>query len=547
MSNGEKKTGRQREYDANATLRLSVRGLRPGAATTSIALPSLTRGSVYEPSLQELRPAKIGARKLSAVALTGLKHSEALLPIDPGVECKTVRPASFSQIKALQRAPVRFPAANLQPAKLLAAGAAAVPAPAPAAAPKSAPVERPILPLPRRAAAAAAGASIPAPPMTPPWDDGRRKSLSGTRSEPLWHALFSPESDLLTGDRNKASTDSQTSKLRKSATVKSHSAFDWASAGDIDVEGLTASRTPRNRVKPVARKRYWMWQTVEGVFLSRTFARSLAAVTILLFASTVDVPWRDWLNRQAGNIKQPIATAMDQLSKPIQERAAFQITDEFTNGVEHWTSSRRLNVDPAGWLNMQQGLALNSATTGLTDYRLDFDAKIQNRAVGWIVRAPDTKNFYEFKLFQGGTAANPEYSLARYSMLDGVKTLVAEGIEAPSHLLRPDDFNRISVRVVGESVTTLINGWGVDHWRDGALERGGVGLIADAGESALVRKMTVSGNDDTWGLILYGAIESVRSVQEFFGQGPAPAMILFYRPGGMMTASTAPVFLIQGR
>jgi len=177
-------------------------------------------------------------------------------------------------------------------------------------------------------------------------------------------------------------------------------------------------------------------------------------------------------------------------------------------------------------------------------YAVDFDAKIQSRAVGWVVRAPDTKNFYEFKLFQGGSEANPTYSLARYSMLDGVKTLVAEGIEAPAHLVKSDDFNRISMRVVGANVTTLINGWGVDHWRDGQLKRGGVGLIADAGESALIRQMTVSGNDDTWGLILYGAIESMHSVQEFFGGGEAPAAILFYRPGGMTGGQ--PAFLLQG-
>jgi hypothetical protein len=538
LSNGDNKTGRHREYDATATQRLSVRGTRPGAATTSIALPSVTRGSVYEPSLRDLRPEKSGVRRLTAVALTGIRQSESLLPIHPGVELERVKPASFSHIKALQRTAVRYPAANLQPAKLIDARSAPVQAAKPVLKAKAA----------RAAAGGPAGGSIPMPPMTTPWEDNARKSLTGSRSEPLWHALFSPDSNLNGAEKNEESKEIPAATLRKSATVRSHSAFDWGSAGDIDLEGLTASRPTRQRAKQPVRKRYWMWQTVEGVFLSKTFARSLAAITILLFASTVDVPWNEWVKRLANNVKQPIAAAMDQMSKPIQERAAFQITDEFTNGVENWTSTRRLNVDPAGWLKMQQGLALNSATAGLTDYRLDFDAKIQNKAVGWVVRAPNTSNFYEFKLVQSGTTENPEYSLARYSMLDGARTLIADGIQAPSHLMRPDDFNRISVRVIGESVTTLINGWGVDHWRDSAIPRGGVGLIADAGESALVRKMTVSGNDDTWGLILYGAIESMRSVQDLFGQSPAPAMILFYRPGGMLTTpATTQAFLVQGR
>ncbi|MEZ5366046.1 MAG: hypothetical protein R2748_27865 [Bryobacterales bacterium] len=463
-----------------------------------------------------------------------MRHSEALLPIHPGGRAETVRPASFSQIKALQRSEVRYPAANLQPAKLIATEGIAIPEQT-----KSKSIRSKV----RAAAAAAnsqpAGASIPAPPMTAPWQDDPRLTLSGSRTEPLWHALFAPESDI----KSKAPEPISKKFDLNESKLRSHSAFDWGSAGDIDVGDLT--KTQKTRVKPPAHKPFWLWQSVEGVFLSKTFARSLAAVTILLFASTVDAPWREWLNRQASNIKQPIVTAMDNLSRPIQERAAFQINDEFTTGIDNWASTRSLDVDPAGWLKMQQGLALNTETTNLIDYRMDFDAKIQNRAVGWVVRAPDTDNFYEFKLFQKGTEANPQYSLARYSMLDGVKTLVAEGIEVPSHLAKPDDFNRISMRVMGDNVTTLINGWGVDHWRDGAIKRGGVGLIADAGESALVRKMTVSGNDDTWGLILYGAIESVRSVQDLFGSGQAPAVILFYRPGGI-PASAAPTFLLQG-
>ncbi len=533
LSQGAKNPGQQRE--SNKKARPGDRGSRPGAATTSIALPSLTRSSVYEPSLKGLRPKAKGKRRLAAVALASVRHIESFMPVQPGDAPEPVRPASFSHIKALQRSPMRFPAPALQPAKLIS-GAAAAPAQAPQRAAAATASHKSA-----RAAAAPAGASIPAPPTAAPWQDNR-KSLSGSRTEPLWHQLFSPESK--GGPADSKAESKNEAALALSATARSHSAYDWASAGDIDVEDLTASRVRRKPIEPV-QKRYWMWQAVEGVFLSKTFARSLAAVTILLFASTVDVPWKDWLNRQASNIKEPIVAAMDQFSKPLKERAAFEISDDFTSGVDNWVSSNALNVDAAGWLTMSQGLALNEATTDLTDYRLDFDAKIQSKAVGWVVRAPDTENFYEFKLFQGGTASNPTYSLARYSMIDGARTLVAEGIEAPAHLVKADDFNRISMRVVGESVTTLINGWGVDHWRDDAIERGGVGLIADAGESALIREMTVSGNDDTWGLILYGAIESMHSVQEFFGQGQAPAVILFYRPGGM-TAGAAPVFLLQG-
>jgi hypothetical protein len=83
-------------------------------------------------------------------------------------------------------------------------------------------------------------------------------------------------------------------------------------------------------------------------------------------------------------------------------------------------------------------------------------------------------------------------------------------------------------------ITTLINGWGVDFWQDSRFERGGVGLLADKGESALVRKMSIAGNEDTWGLILYGTLETIKSVQNTFS---APvALRMAPGPAGVNTA-----------
>jgi hypothetical protein len=82
----------------------------------------------------------------------------------------------------------------------------------------------------------------------------------------------------------------------------------------------------------------------------------------------------------------------------------------------------------------------------------------------------------------------------------------------------------------------MINGFGVDYWQDSHYNRGGVGLFADGGESALVRRMTVSGNDDSWGLFLYGTIETLRSVRERVS--PNAAMMLF--PSPLVTANRDP-------
>lgn len=84
-----------------------------------------------------------------------------------------------------------------------------------------------------------------------------------------------------------------------------------------------------------------------------------------------------------------------------------------------------------------------------------------------------------------------------------------------------------------------MNGWGVDFWRDGRFERGGVGLFAGAGESAVVSRLTLTGNDDSWGLFLYGTVETIRSVRARISSPAAIMMapslmsrVVLVSPGG---------------
>jgi hypothetical protein len=134
-----------------------------------------------------------------------------------------------------------------------------------------------------------------------------------------------------------------------------------------------------------------------------------------------------------------------------------------------------------------------------------------------VVRAADTSNYYAFKLVENG--GHDPY-LLRYPVIGGSR----RGgnpvrVELPAKLATAG-FNRVTVRVRGERITTLVNGWGVDFWRDGAIPAGGVGFLSENGETAVVRKLTVTGNDDTWGLILYGTLETLRALEEHFGSGP---------------------------
>lgn len=314
----------------------------------------------------------------------------------------------------------------------------------------------------------------------------------------------------------------------------------------IEDDSVYDSPMPFREYAPSRRSR--PWQAIENFFLSRAFSQAVAVCVLALFVSTLDVPWKNWMDRQVQRIKDPIVAVANNLSRPIKERSAFFIVDDFSNGVSNWLGNRSLSVTDAGYVAVKQGLSLHGDTLDLESYRLDFEAKIESNAVGWVVRAADTDNYYAFKLVEKSASS---FDLLRYTVVEGARD-AAQGvanISVPANLASATDFNRISVRVNDNQITTLINGWGVDFWQNDRFDRGGVGLLADRGESALVRKMSIAGNEDTWGLILYGTLETIKSVQDTF----AAPVALQMEPGpaginaAMMLPATPQPFRLQGR
>ena len=257
------------------------------------------------------------------------------------------------------------------------------------------------------------------------------------------------------------------------------------------------------------------WRTMRRIFSSRRFSQAMATAVLLLFISTLDVPWHGWFSSGIQDAREKLARAVNTATRPIKERAAFFMVEDFQKGIDSWVNSSAISVEQPGVISVE-GLALHAETLNLASYRLDFIGKIQSKAMGWVVRAEDEDNYYAFKLVETGKRAERSYHLERYTVVSGDRKSFSDSLQipVPSRLAQPDDFNRISVRVRDQQITTLINGYGVDFFRDSQLPRGGVGFLSDRGEKALFSRVTVSGNEDTWGLILYGTLETVRSIRE---------------------------------
>ena len=287
-----------------------------------------------------------------------------------------------------------------------------------------------------------------------------------------------------------------------------------------------------------ARKTPTTRQRIQAILSDRRVVQIVPALMILvLFATNLGVFDSPWVEKHLHDAEQRLDAALTSVSRPIEDRAAFFIADDFELAGEGspdasrpaesvWTSKlSESGVETSAGTIASGDMWLRQDTLRFTDYRLDFDARITARAVGWMVRAQGYQNHYGFKLVESRNRGAKVFHLERFTVANGIR-LPAESpvrLAVPKDLVRPGAFNRISVRVRDGQITTLVNAWGVDFWRDDRVERGGVGLFADAGESAIVNRLTLTGNDDSWGLFLYGTVETIRSVRDRIS---SPAVIM---------------------
>jgi hypothetical protein len=137
--------------------------------------------------------------------------------------------------------------------------------------------------------------------------------------------------------------------------------------------------------------------------------------------------------------------------------------------------------------------------------------------MGWVIGAADERNYYAFKLEEVKSKQGKKYRLVRYLVSQGdVAGANRVQVDLPVEL-NQENFNRISVRLRENRIATFINGTGVDYWQAEEPPHGGVGFFTEGNETAFVRRVEVSGNEDTWGLFLYGFLELLEDAKGFVG------------------------------
>lgn len=277
---------------------------------------------------------------------------------------------------------------------------------------------------------------------------------------------------------------------RKKLTSKSARAIREAE----DLYGFDDIHIPLRAITEVKREE----KTERRAGFGATILFAVAVVMVLAVLS------RSPMGAPAGHTVSPLpSTDLQQgqggfgrlIANLIQTGGSRTLRADFRSGLSDWQGLKSMASEwrPVGGDVRPTSLRLWRPSSSLSNYEFEFMGQIEHKSMDWAFRAADLHNYYATKLVMTGPGPMPNAGLVRYVVLDGRER---ERIELPLPLTidRGVDY-RVRVSVRGNRFLTSVNGQVVSSWTNNLLSRGGVGFFSDAGESALLKWVTVSERD----------------------------------------------------
>ena len=162
-------------------------------------------------------------------------------------------------------------------------------------------------------------------------------------------------------------------------------------------------------------------------------------------------------------------------------------------------SSPGMIVGGGGWTttwgsdspnNKGKQISIYRPSMPMTDYRFEFRGQIEKKALGWLFRASNPKNYYVMKLESIKGGPNPLVALIKYAVIDG-KEQTRTQVMLPFEV-KVGTIYHVRLDVKGDKFATYVQDKLVDHWNDDRIKVGGAGFYTETGERSQIKSSQVS-------------------------------------------------------
>lgn len=204
----------------------------------------------------------------------------------------------------------------------------------------------------------------------------------------------------------------------------------------------------------------------------------------------------------SGGVRQSGGRMLAGFEEKIARRSGVRFVEDFGSRFDKWEGRRDLElswkIDDASFV-IPGELAVFKPSAPMADYRVEFLAGIERRAISWAFRVQDLSNYYVAKVIVARPGPLPGLALERYAVLGGKET--PRRTNPISLTIRGGSMMRVSMNAKGSDFDVRIDGRIVDSWSDDRIPAGGVGLFSAKGESSKIRWMKVEHQYDILGRV----------------------------------------------
>jgi hypothetical protein len=159
----------------------------------------------------------------------------------------------------------------------------------------------------------------------------------------------------------------------------------------------------------------------------------------------------------------------------------FEAGPSLPVGMGGWIS----DYAPLSGLPFPRMVTILRASQNLTDFRMEFPGQIDSKALGWVFRAKDPKNFYVMKLEIVKPLPAAEGVVTHFAVINGQET---PRVHVPlSTPLRPNTVYTVRTEALGSTFTTWLQDQKIDQWSDPQISAGAVGTYSEQGERGVLK------------------------------------------------------------
>jgi hypothetical protein len=132
-------------------------------------------------------------------------------------------------------------------------------------------------------------------------------------------------------------------------------------------------------------------------------------------------------------------------------------------------------------------LTLYRPSANQSDYQMQFAGQIENKALGWVFRVSDTKNYYGMKIEND---KHGSVLFTRFAVVHGRQRDVSQ--KSLPIRARADTTYAVRLEASGPRFSVYIQGEPVDLWTDSHLKTGALGFMNETEESGRTNSVRIS-------------------------------------------------------